>query len=423
MPRIVSRILVALALVAMVGASAFYGMRYVAARKGAEAPQPKTAKIDRGAVVARVTATGTLSARVTVQVGSQVSGRIQEIFVDFNSPVKKGQVLAKIDPRVFEATVRKARAAHGQAKANVIKAKANAEQAERAFARAKSLQEQGLLGQADFEIAQTAVGTARADIAVAESALESASATLNEAQVNLGFTTISSPIDGTVISRAIDVGQTVAASLQSPVLFTLAEDLRRIQVDTFVAEGDVGKIAAGMDATFTVDAFPGRRFQGSVREVRNAAQTVQNVVTYDAVIDVANEGLELRPGMTANVTFVWAKKEGVLRVPNAALRFRMPDAARSARPGRSADGPPRPSPSAESREPDARKTIWVMRAGAPTAIRIEPGVTDGTMTEIVSGDVAEGDEVVTEMSAPAGAPSARSPLGPTGGGGGRRGGL
>lgn len=419
-------------LLAALGLGVFAWQKYGRDRATAE-PRFRTTKAEKGRIASKVTATGTLSARVTVQVGSQVSGRIAELFVDFNSPVTKGMVLAKIDPRMLQAALRKARAAVAQASASVAKAKANHQQAVRAFDRAKNLKAQGLMGQADYDLAETAVNATKADIAVAQAQLEAASAAANEADVNLGFTTIVSPIDGIVLSRAIDVGQTVAASLQSPTLFTIAKDLRSIQVDTFVAEADVGKLTKGMEATFTVDAYPGTRFRGTIREVRNAAQTVQNVVTYDAVLDVQNDELKLKPGMTANVTFVWAEKSDVLKIPNAALRFRPPPEALS--PSGSGSGRRRGpgaagsasgvagAPSSFDPSDPTRRTVWVLRDGAPHPVRVEVGVTDGTSTEVVSGKLEPGDEVITEYVAPtdggaAATGSARLPG--TGGGGGRR---
>jgi len=401
----------------------------------ANQPSFKTVKAERGKLSSKVTATGTLSARVTVQVGSQVSGRIAELFVDFNSKVTKGMVLAKIDQRLLQTAVSKTNAQAAQANAQVAKARANHEQANKAFARAKALKEQGLMGQADYDIAETAVSATKADIAVAQAQLALASAAADEARVNLGFTTIVSPIDGIVLSKQIDVGQTVAASLQSPTLFTIAQDLRSIQVDTFVAEADVGKLSQGMEATFSVDAYPGTRFRGKIREVRNAAQTVQNVVTYDAVLDVQNDELKLKPGMTANVTFIWAEKDAVLRVPNAALRFKPPAEALS--PSGSGSGRRRFGPGgapsgsvsgwggAEGGMMDPnRKTVWILRDGKPHPARVETGITDGTNTEIVSGHLNEGDEVITEyVSGESGAAAAGSAKPPgMGGGGGRPGG-
>ncbi|HVV48910.1 MAG TPA: efflux RND transporter periplasmic adaptor subunit, partial [Polyangia bacterium] len=281
-----------------------------------------TAGVDRGRIVARVTATGTLSALVTVQVGTQISGTVQKLYADFNSTVKKGQLIAKIDPQLFEAALEQAKANYEAAEGNVVKAEAQERDAGRQFEREKGLLDRKLVAQADYDTSQANLEVARGSTAAARGALAQAKAQLSQAKVNLDMTRIVSPTDGTVISRSVDVGQTVAASLSAPTLFAIAKDLREMQVDTSVAEADVGKLSAGMPATFTVDAFPGERFKGKVRQIRNAPQTVQNVVTYDAVIDVDNGDLKLRPGMTANVTFVSAEKDDVLRVPNAAMRYK-----------------------------------------------------------------------------------------------------
>jgi len=434
--RVVRKVITYVVLLGVIAGAGYAYWRY-GRDTSANQPSYKTVKVERGKLASKVTATGTLSARVTVQVGSQVSGRIAELFVDFNSKVTKGMVLAKLDPRLLQTALSKANAQAAQANAAVAKARANHEQANKAFTRAKALKEQGLMGQADYDLAETAVNATKADIQVAQAQLSLASASAEEARVNLGFTTIISPIDGIVLERKIDVGQTVAASLQSPVLFTIAQDLRSIQVDTFVAEADVGKLQKGMEATFTVDAYPGTRFRGTIREVRNAAQTVQNVVTYDAVLDVQNEELKLKPGMTANVTFVWAEKDAVLKVANAALRFKPPAEALSpsgSGSGRRRFGPgggpsgsgsaPPWSGGAEGGMMDPnRKTAWILRDGKPHPVRLETGITDGQFTEIVDGHLNEGDEVITEyVSGAEASPTATgtSPRPPSMGGGGRR---
>src|ERR1017187_1874649 len=285
----------------------------------------ETVKVDRGRIVAQVTATGTLSAIVTVQVGSQVSGAIAALHADFNSPVKKGELIAKIDDRLFVAAVEQAKANLAAAQGNLAKAKAQAVDAERQYQRDVILAARRLIADADRDTAQTTSEADKAAVDAAVGAVEQAKAQLNQAQVNLDYTNITSPKDGTVISRNVDVGQTVAASLQAPVLFLIAEDLCKMQVDTSVAESDIGRIKSGSPATFTVDAYKSERFTGVVRQVRINPQTVQNVVTYDAVIDVANTDLRLLPGMTANCTFVYDQKDDALRVPNAAMRFRPPN--------------------------------------------------------------------------------------------------
>lgn len=453
-----------LALLAVVGASVGGWFIYQAATRPPELTY-RTVKVERGRIVARITATGTLSAHVTVQVGSQVSGRLAQIFVDYNSPVKKGQVIAKIDPQLFEAAVAQARANAYAAQGNLAKAKAQALDAERKEARAKSLHAEGILSKADLDTAETDVAVARAQIEAAKGAVEQARAAQHQADINLAYTTIVSPIDGIVISRTVDVGQTVAASLQAPTLFTIAEDLRQMQVDTNIAEGDVGKIRPDMTATFVVDAYPNQRFKGTIRQIRNAAQTVQNVVTYDAVIDVDNAGLELKPGMTANVTVVYAQKDEVLKVPNAALRFRPPPAlagsasATVARRDQAMSGPqdapagpeePRRKrgarawgsatpvaasgsgapPAASGSAPPAlpqgeppraregssdRKSVWVLRGPKPEQVQVRTGLTDGTVTELVEGELVEGDALVTEaMSGDEPVPASTSKAGGSG---------
>jgi HlyD family secretion protein len=421
------------AAVAVATAAAVLGVR--AARAPAP-PDYETARVDRGRVVAQVTATGTLSALVTVQVGSQVSGRVQQLFADFNTPVKKGQLIAKIDPQLFQAALDQARANHAAARGEHTRARVQAADADRQLARTRSLAERKLVAAADLDTAQSNADAAHAAVAAAMGKVEQAAASLRQAEVNLAYTNIPSPIDGTVISRSVDVGQTVAASLQAPTLFVIAEDLRKMQVNTSVAEADIGKLRAGMEASFTVDAYPGKRFHGAVRQIRNAPQTVQNVVTYDAVVDVENPELELRPGMTANVAFVFADRADVLRVPNAALRFRPPaELLERARDGAAAqgDGAAGPggaergganrrgggaAPGASPREPD-RRTVWVLRGpeSPPSPVRIRTGVTDGSVTEVVEGELREGDAVVTDAG---GAAQNQRSGGPPGPGGMRR---
>ena len=301
-------------------------------------PRYETVAVDRGPIVAKVTATGTLSALVTVQVGTQVSGRIKEINVDFNSPVKKGQVIARIEPALFAAALESARANHLAAQGSIAKLEAQAENAKLQYDRAEQLFERKAIAQADLDTARATMRAANGDVVAARGNLAQAKAALNQAQVNLDYTTIMSPTTGVVISRSVDVGQTVAASLAAPTLFLIAEDLTKMQVDTSVAEADIGKLKPEMDATFTVDAYPSRAFKGKIRQIRNAPQTQQNVVTYDAVIDVSNAGLELKPGMTANVTFIYDHRDSALRVANAALRFQPPaELARAAFGGPVAD--------------------------------------------------------------------------------------
>ncbi len=414
-------------------ATAASATKVVLKRRAARPPvQWETAMVDRGRIVARVTATGILSALVTVQVGSQVSGSVQKLYADFNSPVKKGQLIAKIDPRLFQASLENARANYAQAKATLMKDEVQARFNERQSKRQGALVKDKLIAPADFDTAESAAGTALAQVEADKANVQQARAILHQAEVNLALTNIVSPTDGVVISRNVDVGQTVAASLSAPIIFVIAEDLRKMQVDTSVAEADVGKLTAGMDASFMVDAYPGEKFKGKVRQIRNAAQTVQNVVTYDAVIDVDNSELKLRPGMTANVNFVFANRENVLRVPNTALRFR-PGAevlavleretgqraanevdaqpagvamASSGAPGSKAargnGGRQRPGAGSTSlvraANPPDRKTVWVLKGGTPSQASVKIGTSDGTKTEVIEGPLAEGDLVLTDAT-------------------------
>ena len=429
----VRRALIALLLMGGVVGAGYGYKRYAATSEPKVTYQ--TVPVQHGKIVARVTATGTLSAHVTVLVGSQVSGRIQELFVDFNSSVKKGQLLARIDPQIVQAAVASARANQMAATGSLAKSQAQAANAELQYNRQKALVEKNLVAQADLDNAKAALDSAKADIKVQEGQLAQAEAQLHQAEVNLGYTRIVSPVDGVVISRSVDIGQTVAAALQAPTLFTIAQDLHQMQVDTNVAESDVGKLTAGMQATFKVDAYPNKTFAGKVREIRNAPQTIQSVVTYDAVIDVENPELELKPGMTANVTFVYAQRDDALEVANAALRFRpspeLLTAAGVSSAGRwpgapGASGAPMgPGGAGRKRDDDAappdRRVVWALRAGALTRVKLKVGITDGSNTEVVESDLTESDQLVVDMnsgkSGPATAGSSRPPT--PGGGMGR----
>jgi HlyD family secretion protein len=402
----------------LAGAGGYGYVRYSAAHRKPDS-KFETAKVDRGPVISKITATGTLSALVTVQVGSQVSGRLQEIRVDFNATVKKGQIVAKIDPQLFRAALEQSKANFMAAKANLARSEVQALDAERQYQRSKSLVEQKLVSQADADTAQATTGAAKAQVEASVAAVEQAQAALHQAQVNLDYTTIVSPINGVVISRNVDVGQTVAASLAAPTLFVIAEDLRKMQVDASVAEADVGKLQAGMAAIFSVDAYPGERFHGAIRQIRNAPQTLQNVVTYDAVIDVDNAELKLKPGMTASVTFVHAARSDVLRIPNAALRFMpAPDVVARLRgepikPGAAAPKPERRQMrkgGAAEGDPQKR-VVWVVRDGKPQSVPIRVGVSDGTVTELVEGTLTVGDALITDVpELPGKSAAGRSPF-------------
>src|SRR3954449_10254906 len=273
----------------------------------------QSANVTRGQITQAVTATGTLNPVVNVQVGSQVSGNISKLFADFNSQVKAGQVVAQIDPALFKATVTQAEGDVASAEAALELARLNAKRAQDLFTRKTS-------SQADLDQAMASLHQAEANVKIKQGALDKAKADLERC-------TITSPIDGVVISRNVDVGQTVAASLQAPVIFVIANDLTNMQIDANVAEADVGVVQVGQEVDFTVDAFPMQTFHGKVKQVRNAPITVQNVVSYDTVISVSNPDLKLKPGMTANVSIIAARKDNVLQIKNAALRYRPADGA------------------------------------------------------------------------------------------------
>lgn len=303
-----------------------------------EAPRYRFGKVERGPIVATVSATGTLSAVTSVQVGTQVSGQIKELFVDFNSPVKRGQLIARIDPETFEYRVRQAQADAEAARSALGRAQVNLLNAQRELARTKELVARNFVSAAELETRQAAYDLALADVRNAQAVVAQREASLASAKVDLARTEIRAPVDGVVIKRSVDVGQTVAASLQAPELFVIAKDLRDMQVETSIDEADVGRIRLGQRATFTVDAFPGRTYSGEVKQIRKAAQTVQNVVTYTVLVSASNDDGQLMPGMTANVRIVTDTRDSVLKVPNGALRFRPA--------GESAPAEPRSAPAA-----------------------------------------------------------------------------
>src|SRR5919197_1414398 len=393
-----------------------------------------TAPVSKGRIAAKVTATGTLSALVTVQVGSQISGRIKSLNADFNSQVKKGDLIANIDPELFDAALEQARANTAAAKGELTAAEIKVADAQRQYRRAKSLAERSLIARAELHAALVTMQSARAAVAAARGRLAQNRAQLHQAEVNLAYTKIFSPIDGVVISRNVDVGQTVAASLSAPTLFVLGEDLRKMQIDTSISETDIGKLRPEMRAHFTVGAYPNERFTGTVREIRNAPQTVLGVVTYDAVIDVTNAELKLRPGMTATVTLIYAEKDDALRVPNAALRFRPPtevlaavvsDSAKAnvaqAQGGAggeggggkvekaSSDGKKKKKEKGEKESSDRR--VWVLADGQPQPVPVTLGISDGSYTEVSSDRLREGDQVITDVQSEEEASARRTPPG------------
>jgi HlyD family secretion protein len=357
-----------------------------------------TAPVTKGTISRGVTATGSINPVLTITVGSYVSGVIQQIDCDFNTKVKKGQLCAKIDPRPYQTIVEQDRASVESARAQLIKDQANLAYARINARRYSNLLAQNAASADSYDIAKNALDQAAAQITLDQAAIGQRIAVLNAALVNLGYTNIVSPVDGTVVSRNVTMGQTVAASFQTPTLFLIATDLSKMQVDTNVSESDVGEIRVGNKAKFRVEAFPDHAFAGTVKQVRQAPQTVQNVVTYDVIVAVENASLLLKPGMTATVKIVTARRDGVLRVPDQALRY-IPGGLAAAS---QQTGAPPPQ-------------IWLLRDGKPLRVQVATGLDDDTSTEITSGDVHEGDTVIvserstTTAKAPASAPSMRLP--------------
>jgi len=360
------------------------------------AVQFQTAAVTRGPITQAVTATGTLNPVVNVQVGSQVSGNIQKLFVDFNSKVKAGDVVAQIDPVLFKATVTQAEGDLASAQAALELAKINALRTQALVAKQNSSQQ-------DLDQAMANLHQAEANLKIKQGALD-------KAKADLDHCTITSPVDGEVISRSVDVGQTVAASLQAPVIFTIANDLTKMQIDANVAEADVGVVAVDQQVDFSVDAFPARTFHGKVVQVRNAPITVQNVVTYDTVIGVNNADLKLKPGMTANVSIMIAHKDDVLQIKNAALRYRPADGA--ATPPQAKGTPPPGGRAAAGRERRNERTVYVLSGNKPEPVMIKTGIGDGVVTEVLEG-LKEGDRVITAglTSATSSSPTT-NPFGP-----------
>jgi HlyD family secretion protein len=416
-------------------------------------PQYYTEKVQKGDIQNVVQATGTINAVTTVQVGSQVSGTIQTLFADFNSHVKKNQVIAQIDPSLFQGALLQAKADLADAQANLVVSKANLDKANAAAAQAKldfnrytMLAQEGVVptqqldtARAASQSADSAVGAAKAQVTQAGAQVQQKSAAVTVAQTNVEHSTIRSPIDGTVIARSVDVGQTVAASLQAPTLFTIAQDLTKMQVYVSTDESDVGTIQTGQDVNFKVDAFPKDSFKGKVSAVRLNATTVQNVVTYTTVVDFDNPEMKLFPGMTAYVTVPVATANDVVKVPNGALRF-TPDltadqisalyqkagiaAAGAGRKG--AKGTQQASGQQASGQQAATAVVWKQNADKSVEpVQIKLGITDHTTTEVaqvVKGSLNPQDQVITgsasaskAASATTAAPGMGAPRGATGG--------
>jgi HlyD family secretion protein len=349
-----------------------------------------TAAVTRGDVTRAVVATGTVNPVLTIIVGSYVSGTIQDVQCDFNTQVKQGQVCAKIDPRPYQTVVDQNRANLTVAQAQLEKDKANLSYTETVYDRNSRLALTKAVSQDTLDNAKSALDQARAQIGVDQATIELRQAQLEAADVNLGYTNIVSPVNGTVVARNVTIGQTVAASFQTPTLFLIATDLTKMQVDTNVSESDIGGIKDGNQAYFTVDAFPNRNFQGKVSQVRQSPQTLQNVVTYDVVVSVDNTDLALKPGMTAASRIVTDERKGVLRVPSQALRF-VPSGAATRASGQRAGSS---GQAGKAAAPSNQGVVYVLRDGKPVKVPVTVGLDDDSHAEIVKGELKQGDRVI-----------------------------
>lgn len=389
-------VLLCLALAALAGGGAWWFLR-----GGKAETTYRTAKPVRGEIISTVTSSGTINAVVSVSVGAAVSGTIKELSVDYNSQVKKGQVIAQIDPAPYRAQVEQSRGNYLAAVANVEKAKVTLADATRTMKRYQSLVKDGSVSVSDYDTYVTAAESARAALSAAQGSVAQASGSYAQAKTNLDYATIRSPVDGIVISRAVDVGQTVAASFQTPTLFTIAQDLTKMQILATVDESDIGRIREGGEASFSVDAYPEARFSGTVTQVRNAATTVSNVVTYTVVVGVDNSDLRLKPGMTANVTFVTDKKDDALKIPTAALRFRPKD--ETAQKADAAKG---------AKAQSGQKRVYVLKNGRPEAVLVTVGIGNDKETEVAGGELSPEADIVLEAStADKGKAGTTNPLG------------
>jgi HlyD family secretion protein len=419
-------------IVLVAAAGIVFGFAYFN-RNNSNGLQYELTAIDKGTVTALVDTTGTLNPVTIVDIGSQVSGKIEQIYVDFNSQVKAGQVLAELDQLNFQTKVQQNEANYLSSVAAVEKSKVSLENSKKRLDRAKSLFEKELLSFEEFETAEVQYFSAKADLQSSEARLEQAKAQLDTSKVDLTYTIIKSPIDGVVINRSVNVGQTVAASFQAPVLFQVANDLTKMQVECSVDEADIGRVKEGQTARFTVDAFPNDNFTGIVKQVRYSPEVIQNVVTYTTIVDVENPEMKLRPGMTATISIVVGEAKNALRVPNSALRFQPPPEVmqalfeemrremqakrgQTAQTGGQQEGR-RPQGNFQmgqgsrgmgSRARD-RARVWTQdETGKLKMVFIRTGVTDNSYTEITGGDIKEGQEVITGENAQATSSSNRN---------------
>lgn len=339
-------------------------------------PKFKTEILTKGDITEAITASGTVNPVTNISVGTQVSGTIKAIYADFNSPVKKGQTLAQIDPSLFEAQVAQTQANVYNAQANLQRVQSILANDEKIYKRNKSLYAQNFIAKSEVDLAESNYNVDKAQIASARAQIAQASASLRNNLTNLRYTKIISPVNGIVISRNVDVGQTVAASFQTPTLFLVAQDLTKMQIDTNVAEADIGKVQVGQSVEYTLDGYSDQTFKGKVKQIRISPTTVQNVVTYDVVVNVDNKDLKLKPGMTANVSIITSKKNNILLVPNACLRFT---------PIKDEDAPKYKT-----------QGLWILKEEKPKRINIKTGVSDGSFTEIISDKLHAGESVIID---------------------------
>jgi HlyD family secretion protein len=401
-------------MIASVGLVATAGAGVATRASSSAQPKVTTVEVTRGDLVQAISAAGSLEAVTTVNVGTQVSGTVQTLYADFNDVVRRGQVLARLDPSLFQTQVEQAEANLVRADAEVERLRVARDAARLALDRTAKLAAKRLVSDADLESAQVDVASAEAQVRSADASVAQSKASLNQARVNLEHTVITSPIDGIVVSRAVDTGQTVAASMQAPTLFVLAADLTKMHLNASIDESDVGQIEAGQAVTFRVDAYPEEAFAGRVAQVRLQAVVAQNVVTYATVIDVENPDLKLKPGMTATVTVEVARRSDALVVPTAALRFK-PSAAMLAGLGASSAG----APTSCAGVADCG-TLWVYEGSTIRSVAVRTGITNGTSSELLGGDVNEGTTAVSAITLPAassrtvtsaaGSSTSRSPL-------------
>lgn len=373
--RRVWRGLAALALICAVAAFAVYGWYVGTAERSAY--RAEAARI--GDLVVTVTSTGTLQPTNQVEVGSEISGRIARVSADYNDHVTQGQELATLDTDQLSAQVRQSRATLQAAAAGVAEAEATVVETRAKLARVRALARASYTSQQDVDVAEAAAARAAAALTSAHAQVEVASAALEADLTLLRKAVIRSPIDGVVIARQVEAGQTVAASFQTPVLFTLAQDLTQMELRLDIDEADVGQVAEGQQASFTVGAYPNQVFSATITSVRNAPRTVQGVVTYEAILTIDNVGLMLRPGMTATASIVTNRRSNVLLIPNGALRFTPPDAA----------APPPVDP--------GTRIVWTLRDGRPTAVPVTVGLSDSLWTEVAEGDVASGTALLVDL--------------------------